>query len=140
MDINRNAWFEQALEAGASKEPVAQEREHVQQVRRLFDSAKARIKRMIESEGPVDVYVQIGEEGAAVTDSGRDCAIDVLAKACSPLTIGEGIQLQTNAFNAEWQAFCRWALQEELIPELYAVHDERLVRVRHCVRVRAIPV
>lgn len=136
IGMKRNAQLEEALEAGARRETQPNEKADVGQVRRLFESARSRITQMIELEAPMDVCVLVGEEGAAVPEGGHNRAIEMLVKACWPLTVGEGVQLQTNAFNTEWVNFCRWALREELIPELYAVHDEVLVRARHYVRVR----
>lgn len=139
IEVHRNARLEEALEAGARREGQPLEQADVGQVRRLFESARTRIKGMIEIDAPMDVCVLVGEEGAAVTEGGHNRAIEMLINACWPLTIAEGVRLQTNEFNTEWLNFCRWALREELVPELYAVHDEWLVRTRHYVRVRPFP-
>jgi hypothetical protein len=111
------------------------------EVTKRWASAKRRIKDIVRLDGflPIDLVF------ARPTDAddelaGSAVAFHALVRSCAPLTVPVGLQDVDNPFHEGWVKFCRWALSEELFPELWLEHDSCFVRTTLRLRVRPFPV
>lgn len=76
---------EQAVEEGAHVISASEDHQSDESVRKLFESAKSRIARLIEVDGPLDIRVELGQQGAAVSVSEHNRAVDEQCSAIDEL-------------------------------------------------------
>jgi hypothetical protein len=110
-------------------------------VNAVWRAAKKHITYLIEEEVPSPIGLSLDAETDTVEE--QDCferASAALARSCLPHNIPVGIECPENPFHQGWRAFCRWALSEELFPELMLERDERYERTALHICVTAFPV
>jgi hypothetical protein len=139
MRAGSAAFREELAEGRASTyEPTAAERAAVKKV---WSSAKRRITEMVRIRANASIELVLAEparSGDERTDA--SVAFEALVRSCAPFTVTVGLQDPANPFYEGWAEFCRWALSEQLIPEVWLEHDRRFMRCEIHGRVRHFPV
>lgn len=104
--------------------PTATELKRIQA---LFDSARSRLRKM----------VRLAVSAAEVELVGTQDELETLERSCAPVRWTLAIEAPAHPFHAQWQAFRRWAAEENLVVQLVETPHPVLVRMVYVVRASA---
>ena len=128
----------QAAAAGFEATPQELSEQQVAAVDLAFEQASKLLERFAGDSEWADDSVTFGETGPASGGWGKHHpAMKTLEQACWPMSIGEGLQLESNRFHSQWKKLCSWAANEELSLEFESETDK--LRQRTTYILRAIP-
>lgn len=128
----------QAAAAALKEIPQGLSEEQVAAVDLVFDQARKMLERFAGDTEWADDSITFGETGPSSGGWGRHHpAMKTLEQACWPMSIGEGLQLESNRFHAQWKKLCSWAAKEELSLEFESDTDKLIQRTTYTLR--AIP-